>query len=218
MKATALRSPAAWPVPALLIGLSAIPLAAGTLRLLQLAGGPAVMPADQRFAGFAAPLVVHIAGAAVYALVGAFQFVAAVRRRHPAWHRRAGRVLTVAGLLVAGSALWMTLLYAPKPGTGDLLYVLRLGFATAMLACLVLGFTAIRRRDVAAHRAWMIRAYAIAVAAGTQAFTEGVGGAVFGTGGIRGDLAKGAGWVINLAVAEYAVRRAARPQPTGARS
>jgi hypothetical protein len=27
----------------------------------------------------------------------------------PAWHRRAGRVLAVAGLLVAISAIWMTL-------------------------------------------------------------------------------------------------------------
>ena len=132
------------------------------------------------------------------------------RRRHPAWHRRAGRVLAVAGLLVAVSALWMTLFYEAQPGTGDLLYVLRLVFGSAMAACLVLGFTAVRRRDIAAHRAWMIRAYAIGLAAGTQVFTEGIGGAIFGTGVLAGDLAKGAGWVINLAVAEWAIRRPAR--------
>jgi hypothetical protein len=112
---------------------------------------------------------------------------------------------------VAGSALWLTISYPPKPGTGELLYGFRLTFATAMAACLVLGFSAIRRRDVPAHRAWMIRAYAIGLAAGTQAFTEGVGGALFGTGEVRGDLAKGAGWVINLAVAEWAVRRGSAP-------
>lgn len=61
-----------------------------------------------------------------------------------------------------------------------------------MAACLVLGFTAIRRRDIAAHRAWMIRAYAIGLGAGTQAFTEGFGEAVFGTGVLQADLAKGA--------------------------
>jgi hypothetical protein len=38
-----------WPVA--LAALSAIPLTAGTLRLTQLAGGPAVIPADHRFAG-----------------------------------------------------------------------------------------------------------------------------------------------------------------------
>jgi len=202
-----------WPVPAALVALSVIPLIAGTLRLVQLAGGPQLRPADERIAALPQLVVVHIVGAAAYALVGALQFVPRFRRRHLTWHRRAGRVLAVAGLLVAGSALAMTLLYAEKPGTGDLLYVLRLVFGSAMVASLVLGFTAIRRRDIAAHRAWMIRAYAIALAAGTQAFTEGIGGALFGTGELRGDLAKGAAWVINLAVAEWVIRRPARPAP-----
>jgi uncharacterized membrane protein len=208
-----------WPVPVALVALSAIPLTAGVLRLVQLTGGPAVIPADHRFAGFPLPLVMHIVGATTYALVGSLQFVPRFRRRHLTWHRRAGRVLAVAGLLVAISALWMTLYYEPQPGTGDLLYVLRLVFSSAMAACLVLGFNAIRQREIAAHRAWMIRAYALGLAAGTQAFTEGIGGAIFGTGVLAADLAKGAGWVINLAVAEWTIRRPApitRPQQVGA--
>ena len=200
-----------WPVPVALVALSAIPLVAGALRLLQLAGGPALIPANHRFAGFPLPLVAHIVGATVYALVGVLQFVPRFRRRHRTWHRRAGRVLVVAGLLVAVSALWMTLFHEAQPGTGDLLYVLRLVFSAAMAACLVLGFTAVRRRDIAAHRAWMVRAYAIGLAAGTQAFTEGIGGAVLGTGVLVADLAKAAGWVINLAVAEWTLRRPAVP-------
>ena len=195
------RSARSWPVPAALVALSAIPLAAGTLRLVQLAGGPPLMPADARFGTFPLALVLHIVGAATYALVGAFQFVPRFRRRHRTWHRRAGRVLTGAGLLVAGSALWMTLAYPPQPGTGDLLYLLRLTFGSAMAACLILGLTAVRRRDIPAHRAWMIRAYAIGLAAGTQVFTEGLDAVV------GGDLARGAGWLINLAVAEWTIRR-----------
>jgi hypothetical protein len=196
-----------------LVALSVIPLTAGALRLVQLAGGPAVMPPDHRFAGFPLPLVLHILGATVFAVGGAFQLVPRLRRRHPGWHRRAGRVLTVAGLVVVGSAVWLTLFYAPQPGTGHLLFVLRLGFGSAMAVCLVLGFTAIRRHDIAAHQAWMIRAYAIALAAGTQVFTEGIGGAVLGSGVVAADLAKGAGWVINLAVAEWAIHRSTRPRP-----
>jgi Predicted membrane protein (DUF2306) len=81
-----------------------------------------------------------------------------------------------------------------------------------MIACLILGFTAIRRRKIPAHRAWMIRAYAIALAAGTQAFTEGIGQALLGAGELQGDLAKAAGWAINLAVAEWAINRQTKPK------
>jgi uncharacterized membrane protein len=204
------NQPRGWPVPAGLVALSAIPLAAGSLRLVQLAGGPDLIPADHRFAGFPAALVVHIVGAAVFALVGALQFVPRLRRSHRTWHRRAGRLVAGAGLAVAGSALWLTLFYEPQPGTGNLLYVLRLVFASAMAAGLLLGVTAIRRRDIASHRAWMIRAYALGLAAGTQVFTDGIAGVVFGTGELRSDLAKGAGWVLNLAVAEWVIRRPSR--------
>jgi uncharacterized membrane protein len=195
------------PVPAALLVLSLVPVTAGVLRLIQLAGGPPVMPAADRFPGFPIALVLHIVGATTYALAGAVQFAPRFRRRHLTWHRRAGRIVAAAGLCVAGSALWLTLFYSPQPGTGDLLYALRLLFGSAMVGALVLGITAIRRRDVAAHRAWMIRAYAIGLAAGTQVFTEGITEAVLGSGELTGDLAKGAAWVINLAVAEWTVRR-----------
>ena len=87
------------------MALSAIPLTAGSLRLIQLAGGPDLLPADDRFTGFPAALVLHIVGAAVITLVGAFQFVPRFRRSHRTWHRRAGRLVAGAGLAVAGSAL-----------------------------------------------------------------------------------------------------------------
>jgi hypothetical protein len=61
------RPKASWPVPVALVAVSTIPLTAGTLRLIQLAGGPAVIPADARFIGFPVALVVHIVGAAVFA-------------------------------------------------------------------------------------------------------------------------------------------------------
>lgn len=196
-----------WPVPAVLVVLSVIPLSAGALRLIEIVGGPAVLPANERFGRFPVPLVLHIVGATIYALVGIGQFHPRFRRQHLDWHRRAGRVLAVAGLLVAVSALWMTLCFDAQPGSGPLLFILRLVFASSMAASLVLGITAVRRHDIAAHRAWMTRAYAIGLAAGTQAFTEGIGEALFGTSIAAADLAKGAGWIINLAIAEHALRR-----------
>ncbi len=199
-----------WALPAALVALCLVPVMSGALRLVQLAGGPDLMPADDRWAGWPVALVVHIVGSAVFALGGAFQLVAGIRRRHPGWHRRAGRVLAVAGLLVAGSALWLTLFHDPQPGTGPFLFVLRLVVGSAMIGCLVVGVAAARRRDLTTHRAWMIRGYALAVAAGTQVFTQGLGEAVVGHGELRGDLLKAAGWVINLAIAEWAIRRPAR--------
>jgi uncharacterized membrane protein len=197
-------------VPLALVLLSLIPLLAGAARLVELAGGPAAIPDDQRFTTSPWPVIAHIVSAVVYAIVGAFQFVPRFRARHLDWHRRTGRILTGAGALVVGSALWMTLTFATKPGTGEVLYVERLAFGSAMAVCLVLGIARVRRGDIAAHRAWMIRAYAIALAAGTQAFTQGIGQALFGTGVLAGDLSLGAGWVVNLAVAEWAIRRPAR--------
>ena len=133
-----------------------------------------------------------------------------LRRRRPGYHRAAGRTVVVAGALVAGSALWMTLRY-PQEGTGEVLYLFRLAFSTAMVAGMVLGFAAIRRREIVRHRAWMIRAYAIALAAGTQAFTVDVGGALLGDGVLAHELSIASAWLINLAVAEWAACR--RPAP-----
>lgn len=206
-----------WSVVALLL-LAAIPVIAGTGRLVQLFGGPEVLEADIRFDHSPMPLVVHVIASIGYAVLGAFQFSAAIRRRHPAWHRAAGRVLVPLGLAAALSALWLTLLLERKEGTGWLLWSFRLLFATAMAAFLVLGFLAIRRRDVRRHRAAMMRAYALGLGAGTQAFTVGFGEAIFGTGVYRTDLMMGAGWAINLGIAEVLIRRQRRrraPQQRG---
>jgi uncharacterized membrane protein len=196
-------------VPFALIALVLIPAIFGSLRLIGLAGGPQLMPADPRMTASPLPVIVHILSALTYAVIGAFQFSARFRRRRPGWHRAAGRILVVLGLAVAVSALWMTLFYPRQPGTGMVAYLFRLTFGSGMAASIILGVTAIRRRDIVHHRAWMTRAYALALGAGTQVFTKGIGPAIFGTSQLVLDLSLGAGWVINLAVAEYIIRRPA---------
>ena len=49
-----------WPIPAALVALSAIPLIFVALRLLQLAGGPELIPAEERFAEFPLAVALHI--------------------------------------------------------------------------------------------------------------------------------------------------------------
>jgi hypothetical protein len=209
VKHEAKQKSAGWRLPAALIALSAVPLLFGALRLSQLAGGAALTPANARFFAAPLPVVVHIVCAAVYALVGAFQFVTGYRRRAFGWHRAAGRVLVVCGLLVGLSGLWMTLFYPRPAGSGDLLFIFRLVFGSGMVVSVGLGFAAIiRRHDVLAHRAWMMRAYALGLGAGTQVLT-GIVESVLAhpRTELSTALAMGAAWLINLAVAEWAIRR-----------
>lgn len=210
-KAPANAGSAKWLMTALLV-LSAIPLAFGAVRLTQLAGGAEITPANARFFASPLPVVVHIVSAGVYAILGAFQFATGFRRRWPGWHRAAGRILVACGLLVGLSALWMTLFYPRPAGTGSLLYAFRLLFGSAMVMSIVLGFTAIRRGDVMRHRAWMMRGYAIGLGAGTQVLTLMAGELIIGPPSeLSRALLMGAAWVINLAVAEWAIRK--RPAP-----
>jgi uncharacterized membrane protein len=199
-----------WPVPAALIALVVIPVIAGVLRLIQLSGEAATMPPNPRYDASPVPVVVHIVSAIVFALVGAFQFVPRLRRRRRAWHRRAGRVVVVAGLGVALSALWLNQFFPRAQATRDIVYPLRMAFGVALVVTLVLGFRAARRRNFPQHRAWMIRSFAIALVAGTQVFTLGFGGAIFGNGEVAQALMITGAWAINLAVAEWAIRRPAR--------
>src|SRR3712207_5804911 len=169
-KAPARAGSPRWLVPALL-ALSVIPLAGGAFRLTELAGGAAIKPANARFFASPLPVVLHIVAAAVYIVLGAFQFVTGFRRRRPGWHRRVGRLLVGSGLVVALSGLWMTQFYELPDHDGALLYVFRLLFGSLMALSIVLGFVAIRRRELARHRAWMMRGYALGLGAGTQPLT-----------------------------------------------
>ncbi|MBL8055630.1 MAG: DUF2306 domain-containing protein [Anaerolineales bacterium] len=201
--------PTTWLTLAGLLLLSTVPLIFGALRLQALATGTPLTPNDARFFASPLPVIIHIVSAAGYALAGAFQFVTGYRRRWFGWHRAAGRVLTVGGLLVALSGLWMTLFYLPSPNSGGLVYAVRLVFGSGMVVSLWLGFDAIlRRRAVLDHRAWMLRAYALAMGAGTQVLTGIVESLLVGQQTeLSRALALGAGWIINLAVAEWAIRR-----------
>lgn len=198
---------ASWFVPAALIVLSAVPMAAGAIRVAELTGGAEITPENARFFAAPLPVVLHIVSVSLYSVLGAFQFAPGLRRRRPGWHRVAGRLLVPCGCGAALTGLWMALFYPRPEGDGDLLTGFRLLFGTAMVLSVVFGLTAIRRRDIARHRAWMIRGYAIGLGAGTQVLTQLTWFLIIGTPGeLSKALLLGAGWVINLAVAEWIIR------------
>lgn len=202
------RSRAQWPVPTALIFLSLIPVIAGAARLTELTGGAAITPQNARFFASPVPVVAHIVSVTMYCLLGAFQFVPSLRRGRRGWHRIVGRILVPAGLLAALSGLWMSAFYPLPDGDGDILFILRLVFGSAMVVSIVLGLLAIRRRDFVGHSAWMTRGYAIGVGAGTQALVGLSWMLLIGpTDELTRAVLMGAAWVINLAVAEYVIYR-----------
>lgn len=197
-----------WLIPAGLVALSMVPALAGIVRLAELARGAEITAANARFVAEPLPVVVHIPAVIVYSILGAFQFSAGFRRRNRGWHRAAGKILVVCGLLAALSGLWMANFYPWPAGDGQALYLERLVFGSAMTVSIVLAVSAIRRRDFASHGDWMIRAYAIGLGAGTQVLTH-VPWFVL-VGGKPGEFPRavlmGAGWVINVIVAEWVIR------------
>jgi uncharacterized membrane protein len=198
----------AWLVPIALILLGTIPGIAGTTRIVELSGGAEITQDNARFFASPLPVLLHIVGATLYAILGAFQFSRPLRLWRPRWHRIAGWLLVPSGLIAALSGLWMAHFYPWPEGDGLFLYWQRLFFGTAMLLSIVLGVVALRRKDFAQHGAWMIRGYAMGMGAGTQAFTHLPWFLFFGMPSeFTRALLMGAGWVINLAVAEWVIRK-----------
>ncbi len=188
-------------VTAALLALTAVPVAAGAFRVTQLSTGAPVTAENARFFADPVPVLLHIVGATVFCVLGAFQFLRGPR------HRVLGRLVVPCGLVAALSGMWMAVVYPLPAHDGDLLMVLRLVFGSAMATALVLGFVAVRRRDFAGHRAWLVRGYAIGQGGGTQAVLFGFWVAVAGQPGVVARaLVLGAGWVLNLVVAEWVIR------------
>lgn len=203
-----------WLAPTGLILLTLIPILGGVHRVTQLTGGAAVTAANSRFFDSPAPVLIHIVSVTVFSLIGALQFVPAIRRRKGGWHRIVGRILIPAGALSALSGIWMVVFYPHPVGDGPALSVLRIIFGSAMLASIGLGVRAIVRRNFRDHGNWMTRAYAIGAGAGTQALVLIPGAIIFGaTHELSRAVLMGAGWLINLAIAEAVIRRRARRLP-----
>lgn len=206
------RSRREWWIPTSLVALTFVPVLAGALRVADLAAGEPDA-ASRRFFDSPLPVVVHVVGASIYCVLGAFQLMPSFRRRRPGWHRWSGRVLVPAGLAATLSGLWMTVAYPlPAHDTGALM-VIRLLFGGLMVLGLVLGVVTVRRGDVRAHQRWMVRAYAVAQGAGTQALVLGpLALVVEQPGGDVKAFGMALAWAINLGVAEWLVRRSqARP-------
>lgn len=159
----------------------------------------------------------HIVAGGIALVVGPFQFWRGLRDRHRALHRWTGRAYLAAVGIAGASALVM----APFNDAGLVGFF---GFGALAVLWLATGwqaYRAIRRRDVASHRAWMMRNFALTYAAVTLRLWIGVliGVQLLPGGDIDFDTvftnAYAAvpflAWLPNLLLAEWLIRRRGLP-------
>lgn len=143
----------------LCLGVSAYALAAyGFLPL------GALLHPDMRavFQAHDVAIRLHIFASIAALALGPFQFSTRLRSRSPRLHRLMGRAYLGVGVLLGGASG----LYVAQFAFGGT--TARLAFTLLALAWLFTGwsaYAAIRRGNVAAHRAWMLRNFALTFAA-----------------------------------------------------
>ncbi len=156
---------------------------------------------DVGFAQHMALTLIHILPGALFLILAPLQFVAGIRSRHLSFHRWSGRLLMVCGLIIGISALIMSFkmnIGGPNETAATTL------FAIVFLICLSKAYLYIRKKEVARHREWMIRAYAIGLGVAT---TRPIVGIFFATRRMTPHeffgIAFWLGFTITFLVAEY---------------
>ncbi len=119
---------------------------------------------DRRFVEHPWLAYLHIVPGILYLVGAPLQLSRRFRTRHYTVHRRLGRVLLSLALL---SGVFAIAFGVPFAFGGSWEAAATFVFGVWFLACLMLAFRAIRRDEVAQHRRWMIRAFAIGVGVGT---------------------------------------------------
>lgn len=128
-------------------------------RLAQLRG------LDDIFARHPALVLIHIVPGLFFMVLGPLQFSSTIRARHLRWHRYSGRAFVACGLVIGVSALVMSFAIPAIGGVNQAAATTL--FSLLFLFALGKALRHIRRREIALHREWMIRAFAIGLAVAT---------------------------------------------------
>jgi uncharacterized membrane protein len=149
----------------------------------------------------------HVLAGAAFGLAGPLNFVLALRRRFGRLHRVTGRIFMAAGVVLALSAF--SLLVTVEPQRTPVTDIARGVFGLALLLAIAKALAAIRRRDIIAHRAWVIRAYAVGMGLGTVSLVFFPIYLATGTPpmGLASDILFVASWSLNIAFAEWVIYR-----------
>lgn len=189
-----------------LLFFSAIPILVAAVRLFQIPMGQ--LPADSvKFLAVPVAHFAHALGGVLFGVLGPIQFSGVLKHRFGRAHRITGRVFVGVGLLLAATSL--RLLWQFPDASTWVLALARLVAGVGLGAALVIALRAIRARDIARHKAWMIRAYAIGMGSATVAFLMFPIFVITGDPieGYLSDLVFVASWGLNIAIAEWVIRR-----------
>jgi uncharacterized membrane protein len=197
-----------WQIILPLLILSLVPTLGGVTRIGSLVSGD-VNPDNARFFAAPLPVIIHVVVSSLFCILGAFQFAPGLRKRNLELHRNVGRVLLVAGLLSGLTGLWMTVLYPLFPNLqGVILYLARVLVGVGMVVRLWLAWATIRQGRVSAHRAWMVRGYALGQGAGTQVLVFLLWTLLIGQpSDLTRDILMALAWLINVLFAEWVIQR-----------
>ncbi len=149
----------------------------------------------------------HIACGGISLLTGWSQFSENWRRKYLQLHRNLGKIYVIAVLFGGISGFYIALF-----ATGGMVSVL--GFASLAVLWLFTtyrAYTTIQKKQVAVHREWMIRSYALAFAAVTLRHWLPIFQIGLGIGfSIAYPIIAWLCWVPNLVFAEWWMRRSKR--------
>jgi len=137
-------------------------------RLVTLAAGkPPADAGDVAFSEHAAVGLSHVVLGLVMALLVPLQLSARVRTLWPRVHRACGWTFVLAASVTVASGLVMNVVFPPVGGIAKQIAIVVTGLG--FVASLGLSVRAILRRDVASHRAFVLRSLAFGLAGGTAA-------------------------------------------------
>jgi uncharacterized membrane protein len=149
-------------VPAALLFGTLLTIILALVQVVQIPLG--ALPEDSRRLS-ATPVwhFMHALGGATFGILGPIQFGRVLMHKYGRLHRVIGRVFVAAGAMISLSSLSLLWhfpdTYSVAMSSGRLLFGITLGVA------LVMAMQSLRKRDLARHRNWMIRAYAIGIGA-----------------------------------------------------
>jgi uncharacterized membrane protein len=122
-------------------------------------------PYNPGFLRFQVMTAFHVILGGIYLTLAPLQFVKRIRTRWLDYHRWAGRLLVAIGLVIGTTALFMGWVI-PFSGWTESIYISI--FGSLFLVSLWMGYRHVRAGNIALHREWMIRSFAVGLSIATM--------------------------------------------------